>query len=625
MSLNPRPTGRAALRCRPIALLAVLVLALAPAARADDPLDAAVLKKVKAATVYLRVKLTDGRVVQGSGFFTDEPGLIVTNAHVLHMLDPDSRKPLQVDVTVTDKDNKSRTLAAKVIGVDRGTDLALLRVEDKELPEPVALGNPDALTETDTVYIFGFPFGADLGKEITVGKATVSKVIKGSAGHVTRLQLDGALNPGNSGGPVVDGKGNVVGVALSTVKGAHIGFAVASTAVGTFLNGRIIASSMDVPVKGKAADELLLPVTFELVDPLGRLKKVEVEVWTGNAGNARPSSPKEPAAQPGDSAVKKFDMNYDKKERVTLDVPVPTLTDPAKQVYWVRPIITNGRDETLWVTALPKKSQPPLERKPVTLHYKPPVSGKQTADLVSLGGFKIRTGDGDDLSLDMNLKVAISEQFAEPDTKVFPMRLLYDRFTLGVKLDGKPMKDNKDIEKILGDVRFLAADVAMDKDGSVSTGRADLAKVPKATREPLSDLSDQVLESLELLSIPLPDRKLEWGETWKAKRDFQIGSGVIAVAAQGELVYTYRGIQTRSGKEVVLVRIDGTVTGKRGAPDVGGKVSGSAVIDPETGVVIHADAVVKADVDFTMARKPAKAMGTLTVSVDRPAQAPEKK
>jgi hypothetical protein len=150
--------------------------------------------------------------------------------------------------------------------------------------------------------------------------------------------------------------------------------------------------------------------------------------------------------------------------------------------------------------------------------------------------------------------------------------------------------------------------------------------VPKDTRDALGDVSDQVLETLELLSVPLPDRKLEAGQTWKAHRDFQIGSGMIAVAAQGELVYTYRGVQVRGGKEVVLVRIEGTVKGRRGAgADVGGSVTGGAVIDPETGVVLHADAAVKADVDFAMARKPAKAVGTLNVSVDRPAQAPDKK
>src|SRR5260370_32745168 len=108
---TPCSTFRPARLWRPLVLTAfALGVALTPAARADDGLDAAVLKKLKAATVQLQVKLTDGRVVQGSGFFTDEPGLIVTNAHVLNMLDADSRKPVQVDVVVTDAAGNGRTL-----------------------------------------------------------------------------------------------------------------------------------------------------------------------------------------------------------------------------------------------------------------------------------------------------------------------------------------------------------------------------------------------------------------------------------------------------------------------------------------------------------------------------------
>src|SRR5260370_40728556 len=149
--------------------------------------------------------------------------------------------------------------------------------------------------------------------------------------------------------------------------------------------------------------------------------------------------------------------------------------------------------------------------------------------LVSVGGFKIRTEDGEDMSLAMNFRVAVTEQFADAEAKSFPMRLTYDRFTLGIKMDDKPVKETKDIDKILGDVRFLAANVDMGKDGGVAEAKADLSKVPKATRDALSDMSDQILESLELLSIPLPDRKLEAKDTWKAHREFQIGSGIIAV------------------------------------------------------------------------------------------------
>jgi hypothetical protein len=620
-------TSRAKLRFLSLVLFALaLVACRTPGVRAE-PLDAAVLKKLKAGTVMLQVKLTDGRTVQGSGFFTDEPGLIVTSARVLHMLDADSRKPVKVDVTVTDAQDKTRTLAGTVLGVDRTSDLGLLRVEDKDLPEPLPLGAPDDVKETDTLVTFGYPFGQDLGKEVTVTKAPVSKLIKGPTGKLNRFQLDGAVNPGTTGGPVVNGKGEVVGIAVSGVKGAQIGFAVSAAWVGNFLNGRLSSLAADVPVKGKDGDDLVLPIEFDLIDPLGRLKKVEVEVWVGSADNNYPASPKEPDPLPGDSPRKKFDMKYTNKPVVTLDVPVPPLTDP-KQVWFVRPVVTNGRNETLWGHAMAKKPQPPLERRAITLKYNPPVKDKQTEDLISLGGFRIRDEDGTEASLDMNFRAALTEQFADADAKVFPLRLTYDRFGLDLKVDGKPVKDNRDLPRLLNDVRSLAANLEMDQDGGVFNAKADLTQVPRASRDALTDISDQVLESLELLAIPLPDHELKAGETWKARRDLQIGPGIIAVAAQGDLVYKYRGVQVRSGKEVVLIGIEGQLRGKRGdGSNLGGSVRGAVVLNPETGVPIHADANVKADVDFTFGRKAAKATGTLSVSVDRPAKAsapPEK-
>ena len=113
----------------------VLLLGLAwltagsPVRAADTTLDAAVLKKVKAATVHLEVALPSGDTVEGSGFFTDEPGVVLTNAHVLGMLAADSRPPVKVTVTVNSGEPTSRSLPAKLLGVDRGSDLAVLSVE----------------------------------------------------------------------------------------------------------------------------------------------------------------------------------------------------------------------------------------------------------------------------------------------------------------------------------------------------------------------------------------------------------------------------------------------------------------------------------------------------------------
>ncbi len=93
--------------------LGLLALLHGSPACADAPSLDAALKKVKAATVQLQVKLANDRLVQGSGFFTDEPGLIITDAHVLNMLDADSRRPARVNVVLTDAAGKQRTAAPR--------------------------------------------------------------------------------------------------------------------------------------------------------------------------------------------------------------------------------------------------------------------------------------------------------------------------------------------------------------------------------------------------------------------------------------------------------------------------------------------------------------------------------
>lgn len=183
--------------------------------------DAAV-ERIKRATVYIRVTTRDGRVFSGSGFFVSGPGLILTNEHVVD-------HPGEIEVVMDSGTTRERTYTARVLEVDRSADLALLQIKADRLPEPLQIGNTAGLRETHDVYIFGFPLGEQLGKEITVSKSSVSSIRRGE------LQLNGGLHPGNSGGPVVDVKGDVVGVAVAVIKGTQINFAIPTDMVRSFL------------------------------------------------------------------------------------------------------------------------------------------------------------------------------------------------------------------------------------------------------------------------------------------------------------------------------------------------------------------------------------------------------
>src|SRR5262249_23461162 len=169
----------------------------------------------------------NGQVAQGSGFFGIEPGIVLTNAHVLGMLEPSSRLPQKIVVVMHSGTPKEKALACRVLGIDRGTDLAVLRLmRATDLPKPLVVKSAKELQETETVFVFGFPLGDQLGKNISVRKSSVSALRLDPEGNLQKVQVEGGMDPGNSGGPVVDGQGNVIGVAVSKIATTQINFAV---------------------------------------------------------------------------------------------------------------------------------------------------------------------------------------------------------------------------------------------------------------------------------------------------------------------------------------------------------------------------------------------------------------
>jgi serine protease Do len=134
----------------------------------------------------------------GSGFIISSDGLILTNAHVV-------RDAKEVTVKLSDR----REFAAKVLGSDTTTDIAVLRIAAKDLPT-VRLGDPRSLEVGDPVLAIGAPYGL----EQTATQGIVSAKGRSLPGDavVPFIQTDAAVNPGNSGGPLFDGGGAVVGI-----------------------------------------------------------------------------------------------------------------------------------------------------------------------------------------------------------------------------------------------------------------------------------------------------------------------------------------------------------------------------------------------------------------------------
>ncbi len=152
----------------------------------------------------------------GSGFIWDEAGYIITNNHVVEGAD-------EIIVRVTEG---GRKFEAKVVGADPKTDVAVLKIEPgKTKLKPVKTGDSDAVRVGDWALALGNPFG--LGHTLTVGIISAKERTIGMGPYDSFLQTDADINFGNSGGPLFDIKGRVIGInAAKNTQGAGIGFAI---------------------------------------------------------------------------------------------------------------------------------------------------------------------------------------------------------------------------------------------------------------------------------------------------------------------------------------------------------------------------------------------------------------
>ena len=132
----------------------------------------------------------------GSGFILSADGFIMTNAHVVDGAD-------EVIVTLTDK----RELKARIVGADKRTDVAVVKVEATGLPF-VKIGDVNRLKVGEWVMAIGSPFGLDN----TVTAGIVSAKQRDTGDYLPLIQTDVAINPGNSGGPLINLRGEVVGI-----------------------------------------------------------------------------------------------------------------------------------------------------------------------------------------------------------------------------------------------------------------------------------------------------------------------------------------------------------------------------------------------------------------------------
>ncbi len=202
------------------------------------------------------------REQSGTGFVVDKNGYIITNHHVVDAVDH-IRVKLHGDTT---------EYRARVIGVDRETDIAVIKIDPKRPLTPVTIGNADAVQVGDWAVAIGSPFG--LEATVTAGIVSAAGRDIGGAENQFKhfIQTDAAINPGNSGGPLLNIRGEVIGVntMIATRSGGSqgVGFALPiNTAVRVYndiiRDGRVTRGSIGVEWVPNPKPETLKALGFD--------------------------------------------------------------------------------------------------------------------------------------------------------------------------------------------------------------------------------------------------------------------------------------------------------------------------------------------------------------------------
>lgn len=284
------PFFRALARRRPAQVLPAIgafLLAVCDGATAQEALAADVLHSVTQATLFVRVPSfgPPGATLErtGSGFLVyrrGEIGYVITNEHVVR--DAGTLEGALTVVLNAGRDDE-RGVPGRVVARDRETDLAVVRIEAGDLPDPTLLALDAQLHETQPVFVVGYPFGQALSlgsgsPAATVSRASVSSLRRADDGRLVLIQIDGDINPGNSGGPVVDSNGAVLGVAVAHVAHTRIGMAIPAAQVQALLDGRV----KSVEFRPDPARAEWFRVRVELIDPLGRIRDLTLlSIWAG--------------------------------------------------------------------------------------------------------------------------------------------------------------------------------------------------------------------------------------------------------------------------------------------------------------------------------------------------------
>ncbi len=277
---------------------------LVRSAFADELSRGRVAEIGKGATAMVKVAVARGNNY-GTAFCVHGSGIFVTNDHVVA-----GANSKEITLFLNPSLPTQRKVTAKVVRLDKEHDLAILRAAGVSDLPVLDFGSADELTETDEIIAFGFPFGTLLSENeidppaVSVNVGSVTSLLKhGSA--VQRVQVDAVLNPGNSGGPLLNRRARVVGVVKAGIAGAQVNFAIPIEFVEKLVSQPIVEFNPPSVATAAAAGPVVFEARVDEILPSDSPLNVELSL------------------QEPEGAARRFPMQPDRGVYRTTAVPLP--------------------------------------------------------------------------------------------------------------------------------------------------------------------------------------------------------------------------------------------------------------------------------------------------------------